>query len=506
MTIKKTVIGRGLPRIHPGLEQKLREAEDAEKKGRRVRTYDGIQRVTRPSLDASTEERAWQARTIGLVDPQYKLEGDALQPLAEQAAFRPGQDLDKIWDDLAEAEKIRAGATERFRLEMESALTRAGKELKEPHRIGGRLDARNLKRSAENVQAYVASFAEILAPDSYGLLLRFVEETRATLDTAMRQQAVQGVDAVFTYDLVRDLAKKLVYQELVSRRRGMGDRGIRRILANIQLGESLYAQLVPMGLATVRHRIMMRIIHVHQDLGHTAYAARVSFRGGRLHRAYGARIFVDETNRFRPLLTPGELDLVRAAVATHSSEELPFASEMVLAVVRATDHLAPFAPHRVYKHLEGVPGVTDYLDDMLARAREGDGVRYANIRSSLRRYLAESTDLPETLRDDIIADFRPVDKGADFIDIGPMAGEVTGLSIEPRARGMSGRVLAQVTYDEFTAKYQGLFDHQQDQLTRLARTTRVDLDRASDQVSFAVMGYGALDMHFVMPLEPADPT
>jgi hypothetical protein len=249
---------------------------------------------------------------------------------------------------------------------------------------------------------------------------------------------------------------------------------------------------------------MMRIIHVHQDLGHTAYAARVSFRGGRLHRAYGARIFTDETNRLRPLLTSTELDLVRAAVATHSSEELPFAQEMVLALIRVADHLAPFAPHRVYKHLAGIPGVSDYLDDMLARARAADGSRYAAIRASLRRYLAETTDLPETLRDDIIADFRPVDRGADFIEIGPMAGEVSGISIEPRANGMAGRVLAQVTYDAFTHRYQGLFDHQQDQLTRLARTTRVDLDTAREQVRFAVSGYGALELEFVMPPETAE--
>lgn len=504
MTIKKTVVARGLPRIHPGLEQKLREAEDAEKKGRSVRTYDGAQRVTRPSLDASTEERVWQARTVGLVDPAYKAAGgDALQPLAEQPAFRPGEDLDTIWDELAEAEKIRAGATERFRLEMESTLRRAGKQFDEPHRIGGRLDSRALKRGAENISAEIASFADVLAPDSYGLLLRFVDETRALLDSAVRTQAMQGVDAVFSYELVRDLARKLVYQELVSRRRGMGDRGIRRIMANIQIGESMYAQLVPLGLAGPRQRIMMRIIHVHQDLGHTAYAARVSFRGGRLHRAYGARIFVDETNRLRPLLTPKELDLVRAAVATHSSEELPLSQEIVLALVRAADHLAPFSPFRVYKHLEGVAGASDYLDDMLDRARAGDAQRYANVRAALRRFLAEQTDLAEPLRDDIIADFRPLDRGADFIDIGSMAGEVTGLTIEPIP--LPGRIITEVTYDPFTAKYQALFDHQQEQFTRLARMTRVDLATAGDVVTFRMPQMGALEMRFVVPPEPESP-
>ncbi len=380
-----------------------------------------------------------------------------------------------------------------FVSELEAALRRAGREFKAPHQIGGRLDARNLKRSATNIAVEMQSFSDLMAPDSMQLLLVFVEQTRALLDAGMRTQSIQGVDAVFAHELIRDLTRKLIYQELVSRRRGMGDRGIRRIAANIELAEALHAQLGNFGLGTPRDRLMMRLIHVHQDLGHTAYAARVSYRGGRLHRAYGARIFTDEMNRFRPLLNPKELDLVRTSVATHSSEELPIAQEIVLSLVRAVDHLAPFAPYRVYKHLESVEGASDYLDDMLKRAQAGDGAKYGALRASLRRFLAETTELSEPLRDDIIADFRAIDRGADFIDIGQLGGQISGLGVEPMP---PGRVAAHVTRDAFTLKYQSLFDHQQDQLARMARTTRVVLADVGNAVRFQVAGLGALDISF----------
>ncbi|MEE8410285.1 MAG: hypothetical protein V3T05_11810, partial [Myxococcota bacterium] len=362
MTIKKSVHPRQLPGIHPGLEQRLRDAEAAELRGETPRSLDEAHKITRPSLEATLPERKIQARTIGLIDPAHRTGQDGLAELADAAAFLPGTDLDAVWDTLNEADKIRAGATERFRLEMEAGLRQAAMPWEAPYRLGGRLDARALKRSMGNIMAEIEAYDYLLAPDSRRLLDTFVDETRKTIETCLRQKAIQGLESVAMHDILRDLVHKLIYQELASRRRAMGDRGIRRICGNIELAERVYAQLEHLPGFQPRQRLMMRIIHVHQDLGHTSYAARVSYRGGKLHRAYGARIFTDELNRYRTLLNQKELETSRSAVATHSSEEFPFTQSRVLALVRAIDHLAPFAPHRVYKHLEGIDGADDYLD------------------------------------------------------------------------------------------------------------------------------------------------
>ncbi|MBI5508517.1 MAG: hypothetical protein HY903_07175 [Deltaproteobacteria bacterium] len=490
MTVKKSVHPRTLPGLHPGLEQRLREAEQAEAKGETPRSLEGPQKILRPTIDVSSTERQAQVRTIGLVDPAYRKTQDGLAALAQQDAFRPGADLDQIWDSLSEAEKLRAGAVERFRLEMESSLKLSAMPWNAPHKLGGRLDARGLKRLNDNVRAEIDAYGYLLAPDSYRLLIRFVDDTHKLFDLCLRVRAVQGIDTVSAAALVQDLVEKLIYQELCSRRRAMGDRGIRRICGNIELAEQLYNQAKRLPDFTPRERLLMRVIHVHQDLGQTAYAARVSFRGSKLHRAYGARIFNDEINRYRGLFTHEELEQARTAVATHSSEELPFTKARVLAFVRAVDHLAPFAPFRLLKQLEPVANAGDYLDDLAARARQGETERYVAAKDALRTLL-EGEQMHPGLRDDLLAAFRPLHKNAELIELGPWGGEISGLQLD--ANG-DGAVVAKITPDPFTVQHQALFDYQQQQLLNVARACEISPEafREAPQVVLTRPGFGAL--------------
>ncbi len=491
MVVKKTVSPQ-LPPIHPGLQQKLKEAEEAEAKGETPRTSSAKQRIIRPSLDATNEARQQQVRTIGLVDPAAIASGDPRGALAQQAVFRPGTNLDAVWDDLSEGEKIRAGAVERFRLELEVTLGEARRPYARPHKIGGRLDARALRRSRENIEAELEAADHLFAPDVLALLHRFVQETHALVEMCLKWRAVQGLNAASMHALLADLTHKLMYQELVNRRRAMGDRGVRRICANIDLGEELLAACKHLPTFSPRERLLLRIIQVHQDLGHTAYAARISYRGSKMHRAYGARIFTDEMNRYRQLLLPLELELARTAVATHSSEELPLESARLLALIRAVDHLAPFAPHRVYKHLAPLAAVHEHLDALLAAAKASDVPLYKERKLALQSALA-ATALPPVLTEDICAALRPIEREADLVDLGDLAGDISGLQLDFAA---PGAVRAQLTADPFAARYQALFDLQQDQLLRLARSTGVavaDL-RTGKQLRFAKDGFGALEI------------
>ncbi len=467
MVIKKAATPRGLPPIHPGLQQKIREAEDAERAGRTPRRLIAdAQKILRPTLDAREAIRKAQIRTIGLIEPVYRAEADGLGEIADSPAFRPGVNLDEVWDGLSEQEKIRAGAVERFRLELDATLRRAAKPWNAPHVVAKTLTGRVLRHASENLRSYVAAFDDLIAPDAYALLLRFIDETETLLRDCMQRKALSGVEGPTLAELFGDLVEKLVYQELISRRRAMGDRGIRRICANIELAETLYGDLLERGIAELRHRLLMRIIHVHQDLGHTAYAARMSFRGGRLHRAYGARIFTDEMNRYRPLLKPEELTLARAAVATHADPVLPFGEALVLALTRAVDHLAPFAPYRPFLHLQGVDGIDDFLDDLVDRARRRDHEQFVAARNAFGQYLAYESELSPILLEDILASFRPFERLAEPVELGPVAGEVDALSLEPED---GGTLRATVTPNPFVERYQVLFEHQQDQLLRLAK-------------------------------------
>lgn len=491
MTVKKTVRPVNLPGIHPGLAERIREAEQAELRGETPRDLGGPQKILRPSVMPTTQERIEQVETLGLVDPKI-LEGvDRLKVLAEQPAFMPGVDLDTVWDELSEAQKLRAGGVERFRLEMDTLLRDLAGTWRAPHEIAGRLDARNLERSEENLRAEIAAYGDLLAPDSLVLLSTFVRETRVLIGDCLKTKMVSGLDAPTLFAILRDWTHKLIYQELISRRRGMGDRGIRRVCANVELADQVYKKLKRIEGWSPRERLVARLIHVHQGLGLTAYAARASFRGTKMHRAYGARIFKDELNRHRELFTHEELETALLAVATHSSEELPFKESRVLALARAVDHLAPFAPHRVYRHLERVVGAQAILDAMLAALAEGTFNVMPQHKRDLRELLVKQ-GMATALGDDIVADFRAFERQADAQDLGSLAGGITALDYDlPEA---PGALRVRLAPEPFAERYQILFDHQQDQLLRVARATgtKASAVRTQAQVLLQARGLGAL--------------
>jgi len=181
MVVKKSARPLDLPGIHPGLADRIREAEEAEMQGETPRQLEGPQKITRPSVDATSNERRAQARAVGLVDNKHADDVDPLEELLNAPAFMPGVDLDEVWDTLSERQKIRAGNVERFRLEYETTLRRLRGDWQPPHQIGGRLDARNLGRIAANLRHELDAIGDFLADDARSLLERFIDKTKAIL-------------------------------------------------------------------------------------------------------------------------------------------------------------------------------------------------------------------------------------------------------------------------------------------------------------------------------------
>jgi hypothetical protein len=468
VVIKKSARGANLPGVHPGLMDRIREAEDAELRGQMPRKLEGPQKITRPSVDVSTQQRHQQVKLTGLVEGAGTVGTDIRIALAKIPAFMPGVDLDTVWDTLSETQKIRAGGVERFRMELDVTLEEAAAPFISPHQLSGRLDARNLNRCRDNLLAETdESFKGVLAPDSAHLLDGFIRSTSELISRCLKQNQIAGIKVKPLYDILRDWVRKLVYQELLNRVRSMGDRGIRRIVANVELTDQIYSQLKRQPSFSPRQALLSRLICVHQDLGHTCYAARTSYRGTKMHRSYGARLFSDELNRYRALFTHDELECARYAVASHSESEFPFATNRVLALARAVDHLAPFAPYRVYMHLAKLPGARPYLDDLISYAQQGRLEDYVARKKELEGFLYE-VSLPVSLCEDIMAAFRPFDKGLVVTDMGQWGADIVDLTYDAFER--PGSLAVQLEAQPFAKAYQCLFDYQQSQFLNLARS------------------------------------
>ena len=442
-----------MPGIHPGLQQKIKDAEEAEIRGESPKQYGGAQKITRPALSPNNLQRTKQARTIGLIESAYQSTQNFLLDLAKQTPFRPGENLDDIWDTLSEEQKVQAGATERFRLEFESTIANALPAWQPPHQIGGRLDARALERGQRNIENLIDAFDFLLAPDSYELLIRFNRENHALVDICLKQRTLQGIGALDMHTILEDWVKKLIYLEIVSRQRMQGDRGIRYVYGLIHHGEQLLKPFKAYPDFSPKERFCMRLIQVHQNIGLTAYAARASTRGSKLYRAYSARIFTDEINRYRQVLTHREAELIRTAIATQHLHEFPIKTARLLAIIRLAHILNPFNPFATHLRIQHIEDAQDYLEDMKERILRGNIEGFAEAQKSFHRFLLEDAKMSIPLSDDIIAAFHPFEQQNNSdknIQISGTSGEIVFIESENTFK-------ANIESQKFNANYDFLF-------------------------------------------------
>ena len=458
------------------MQQKLREAEEAERTGSRPRRYDTAQKIIRTPPTTGEVSRLAQIRTLGLIEPFARANADGLAALVKEGVpidHAAAENLDAHWDGLSEAQKIRLGATERFELEATFILDEASLGHALPHKLSGRLEARNHDRLDTNLGAYIANFDHLLAPDSRIQLRSFLQTCRELVAEGQKERVIRGINAEVLSDILFDWTKKLIYQELVSRQRGMGDRGIRRAYQNLAVTQGIYEFLRKSGSFDVKQELLARMVAVHQDLGHTAFAARMSYRGTKMHRAYSARLFEDARNRLRPMFRHAELEAGATIVATHSTPRFPLMEQIVLALVRMSDHLVPFMPGRIGLHFRDHPSAHPYLEDMLNRATGGDIDGYLRAKEALADQLA-SLELDRSLRADMMAAFRPIERMADPLGTAALHGTITSTRLITQSPGGLECTLSR---EPFAQRYSALFGEQQELLWRLAESCGLNLDQ-----------------------------
>ncbi|MEO0813876.1 MAG: hypothetical protein AAFY60_13500, partial [Myxococcota bacterium] len=82
------------------------------------------------------------------------------------------------------------------------------------------------------------------------------------------------------------------------------------------------------------------------------------------------------------------------------------------------------------------------------------------------------SELSPVLLEDILASFRPFERMAEPVELGGFGGQVDAIELDP-ADG--GSLRATLSPDPFSERYQMLFDHQQDQLVRMAKRSGLKL-------------------------------
>jgi hypothetical protein len=397
-----------------------------------------------------------QAKALGIL----VLEGDEGLDTAQAE-----EQLDEIWYSLSDKERLAVGRTERFRVDMDQKLLRMARSQNVPHQVRGQLSQRTIERGKRNAFAEYGRYEHLLADDTRALLKRFIEETAALVELSYRAELIRGAPSEDLADLQVDLARKLVYQDLQSRLRRMGDRGIRHVMGNIDVQERLLDALHGKVEITARDRLLGRVIQVHHDLGYCCHASQVSYQAGRMHRHYSVRIFNDEWNRYRRIIPPKDLQRARDAIIMHAHLDYNWIEDPLGSAVRVADHLMAFSPHWIYPHLSELEGSAKMVEAINIAAKNEDQSALAAPKKALWDAVMKHQGFAPNFKEDLLAGLRPFEKGAYAVDLGALSGVVDGARFDPQ----TGIMEVALRQDDNRRHLQGLFDVGQDQFFFFAR-------------------------------------
>ncbi|MCC6808611.1 MAG: hypothetical protein IT381_14400 [Deltaproteobacteria bacterium] len=391
-----------------------------------------------------------QAQALGVI----ALGDDGLDKLEAE------QHLDDIWFSLDEKQRVAAGRAERFRVELEQKLLRLAKNRQPAHVIKGQLNARLIERGKTNAKLEFSRYEHLLAEDSAALLARFIEETSHYIDAAYRMDLIRGAPAEDLGEVQQDLVRKLIYQEMQSRLRRMGDRGIRHIMGSIDIQERIFGALAGVVEINPRDYFVGRIAQVHHDLGYTCHASQVSYQAGRMHRHYSARIFNDELNRYRKVMAPKDQQRVRDGVVLHAHLDFEPVEDWFGSAIRLADHLMPFQQHWLYPRLLEIPGGEEAAKAFFVAVKTGDREQMAPPLKALWDLVNRWPNMSMNMKEDLLSGVRAFDRGAFVVEMGKLAGTFSGARYEPRDKILEIGIVPSPE----RLKLQHVFDCGQDQL------------------------------------------
>ncbi len=380
------------------------------------------------------------------------------------------QQLDDIWFSLSDKQRIVVGRAERFRVELEQKLLRLSRSRVMPQLVKGQLSARLIERGRKNAELERSRYDHLLSEDSRALLERFIRETAALIDASYRQDLIRGAPAEELSEVQVDLVRKLVYQEMQSRLRRMGDRGIRHVMGSIDVQERIFDAMAGVVEINVRDRFVARVVQVHHDLGYTCHAAQVSYQAGRMHRHYSARIMNDEWNRYRKIMFSKDLQRVRDAIALHAHLDFELNEDLFGSAVRIADHLMPFQAHWSYPRFAEVPGAERLMRDLMDAVMTGKREEMQAPKRALYDAVNRHGGFSLPLKEDLLSGMRAFDRGAFTVDLGKLAGTFAGARYDAKEKWLE----IAIKPDPVRAAFQGLFDCGQDQLWFFLRKRGVE--------------------------------
>jgi len=199
-----------------------------------------------------------------------------------------------------------------------------------------------------NARSVIQKYAKSMSSVSRPMLENYVDTVSNAVREAVSDGSLVNVDEAAIDELVRDDVKRMIHQEVETRRRSLGDHGIRHATQNAVNTNTMLEELQKSGLPiTGKDKLMAMTIQANHDNGYTVGDVATDITKGKMHKQYSADMAGQEMNRYSKIFGDDGAEKIKEIIGSHDENKINWKDDSVGSAVRLSDATALFGKEKV---------------------------------------------------------------------------------------------------------------------------------------------------------------
>ena len=210
------------------------------------------------------------------------------------------------------------------------------------------------KSISNNAELVLKKYSKTVSPESSKRVSEEINRLSSFIEKGVNDGSL-NVNADKIDDLVQNQIKNLIHQEVETKRRALGDHGIRHILANSKNTHRVLDELENSGHKfTGAERLAASLTQINHDIGYTLSEAATSIKGTSRHKEFSEQVFGDESEKYEEILGKELTSNVKNWIGTHDDIKYDWKNDPIASSIRLADNTSLFAEDKVpelfFKH------------------------------------------------------------------------------------------------------------------------------------------------------------
>lgn len=303
------------------------------------------------------------------------------------------------------------------------------------------------KSMRDTVGSVVQKYGEhLLSKHTAQRIADHVTNMGAAIKEAVSDGSMSDVSQEDLDEYIREDIKRVLHQDVETKRRSLGDHGIRHVLANAHNSFQMLDQLQKAGKkVTGKDKLMALSIQANHDIGYTVGEAAQFAIKGKAHSADTGKVLKDERDRYDKIWGKDGADQFVRIAETHGESGIDWDNEAVASSVRLADNLSLFGQDKVQDLFIRSPKAMKMACKLRLALNTGDQDSVKNVVNNLREHIDafDTSEHDKEMMHKAVDEMTNNPKSLDFVVtdvLSRFSGRLTGFDFDKERGTMNVRM------------------------------------------------------------------